>query len=128
MDHIDQIAALYQGNILLHPPYEGEWTINTPEEIRSILRISNGIEETMLHPKTGERMSIGWIVYPYEMMLEENSFYQQEYGIEGFVFSDNGAGEPYLLKADGTVACFDPICGEESRAAESLSSFYSNAR
>ena len=126
MDHIDRITALYQGSILLHPSYEGEWPMDIPKELQSILRVSNGIEETMLHPKTGEQISIGWVVYPYDMMMEENSFYKEEYGLDGFVFADNGAGEPYLLKADGTVACYDPICGEESRAAASLSEFFSS--
>ena len=124
MTLIDQIAALYQGNILLHPPYQGKPDMDLPEEIAAILRVSNGIEETMLHPKTGERISISWVVYPYELLREENIFFQQECGLEGFVFSNNGTGEPYVLKPDGTVVCYDPPSGEETREAGSLAEFY----
>ena len=63
MDIIKKIRKLYQGNILLHPPYLGENTEEIPEELLSILRISNGISETIVHPKSGEKIVIEWIIY-----------------------------------------------------------------
>ena len=124
MDYISKISNLYKGNILLHSPYEGNWGADIPQAIRSILQVSNGIEETMLNPKTGEQMPIMWILYSYDEMMIESSFYQENYGIEGFVFADNGAGEPYVLKPDGTITCYNAIDDEEIQVADSLSDFY----
>ena len=124
MDFIQAIDNRYEGNILLNPPYEGERPGDIPEEIYEILCISNGIMETMLHPNTGERLSIGWIIYPDEMMREESSFYREEYGIEGVVFATDGAGDPYIFKPDGRIIRLDPTCGEEAEEAGSLREFY----
>ena len=124
MDFIQAIDNRYEGSILLNPPYEGERLEGISEEIHAILCISNGIMETMLHPETGERLSIGWIIYPYEMIREESSFYHEEYGIEGVVFASDGAGDPYILKPDGRVIRLDPTCGEEIGEASSLREFY----
>lgn len=66
MDIIKKIRKLYQGNILLQPPYLGENTEGIPEELLSILRISNGIKETMTHPQSGELIVVQWLLYPYE--------------------------------------------------------------
>ena len=124
MDFIQAIDNRYEGSILLNPPYEGERLEGIPEEIHAILCISNGIMETMLHPETGESLSIGWIIYPYEMIREESSFYREEYGVEGVVFTSDGAGDPYILKPDGRVMRLDPTCGEETGEAGSLREFY----
>ena len=69
-------------------------------------------------------MPIMWILYSYDEMMIESSFYQENYGIEGFVFADNGAGEPYVLKPDGTITCYNAIDDEEIQVADSLSDFY----
>lgn len=78
----------------------------------------------MANPKTGEIMPIGWIVYPYEMIRSDTAFYRAEYKIDGIVFSDDGAGNPFILKLNGAVVCFNAIDGEEVKAANSLSEFW----
>lgn len=124
MDIIKKIRKLYQGNILLQPPYLGENTEGIPEELLSILRISNGISETMLHPKSGKKIVIEWIIYPYEMIVSDIAFYRTEYQVEGIVFSGDGAGNPYLLKSNGMVTQFDGIDGMETEKAHSFDEFF----
>ena len=124
MDYIRKISDMYQGNILLYPPYKENRPENIPEELYEILQVSNGIEETMIEPKTGQEIPIAWIVYPYERMMEETDFYKNEYNIEGIVFADDGAGNPYVLKSDGEVAYYNVIDGEETKEANSLAEFY----
>lgn len=124
MDFIQAIDRIYEGNILLNAPYEGERPKDIPEEIFAILRVSDGIEETMIHPGTGESLVIERIIYSCEMMREESSFYQEEYGVEGVVFATDGAGDPYILKPDGRVTCLEAAAGEETEAAGSLREFY----
>jgi len=124
MNYIREISDLYQGNIMLHSPYAGDWGEDFPKEIRSILQVSNGIEETVLHPKTGEQIPVMWILYPYEEIERESAFYQREYGLEGLIFADDGAGNPYVLKPDGTITCYCAMDNEEIKTADSLADFY----
>ena len=103
---IKTISELYQGNILLHPPYLGENTEGIPEELLSILRASNGISETMIHPQSGEKMAVEWIVSPYEIIVSDTAFYRAEYQVEGTVFSSDGGRKPLFAqtKRDGHAA------------------------
>lgn len=123
MDYISRIRDIYGGNIMLHDPYKGRNEENIPEKLYALLCISNGIGETMLHPKTGKEMKITWIVYPYEMIVEWTAFFAANYGIEGVVFADDGAGDPYIIKSDGTITCFNGIDNEESKIADTLFEF-----
>lgn len=50
MDFVRAIDSMYEGNIAVNPPYKGE----KPEELFAVLQISDGIEETMIHPKNFE--------------------------------------------------------------------------
>ena len=58
------------------------------------------------------------------MITEETTFYHETYNAEGTVFSSDGAGDPFLLKSNGTVVRFDVIDGTEVPAGRSLSDFY----
>ncbi len=116
MDYISKIAEMYHENILLQPQYTGGNNLH-PLCQRWDLR-NDG------NPKTGEIMPIGWIVYPYEMIRSDTAFYRAEYKIDGIIFSDDGAGNPFILKPDGAVVCFNAIDGEEVKAANSLSAFW----
>ena len=119
---IEQIKKKYDGRIKLNDPV----TINNtdiPEEIRDILAISDGILETMIIPKTGEEITISWIVYSYSEIQKATEYYKNEYGIEGTVFSDNGAGDPYYIN-DGKVYLFEPIDNESEKLADSLEDFF----
>ena len=124
MDYIRKISEMYHENISLYPPCQTKSVLDVPAEITSILHISDGICETMANPETGEVMPIGWIIYPYEMIQSDTAFYKAEYKIDGVVFSDDGAGNPFVLKPDGTVVCFNAIDDEEDKVSNSLSDFW----
>lgn len=119
---IDDIRALYNGIIKLQDPVVCD-DCDLPEELKSLLKQSNGIQETMVHPKTGDEMVIGWIIYSLDEIIKETQFYKEEYGIDGVVFSGDGAGNPFYL-LDGKVYEFDPIDNESELKADSLEEFY----
>ena len=100
-----------------------ECDVDLPEQLKSILTNANGIKETMDHPQTGEMMDIAWIIYSYEEIKKWSSYYHDEYGISGVVFSDDGAGNPFYLE-DGAVYEFDPIDGESTLKADSFEAFF----
>ena len=124
MGYIEKISKQYDGNILLHAPYKGEKDANIPEELYSILCITNGISETMCLLDNKEPIVIGWIVYPHDTILEQTAFYTENYGIKGTIFSDDGAGCPYIVKSDGSITSFNGIDHEEYKIADTLSDFF----
>lgn len=124
MDYINRISHQYGGEILLHAPYNGKKDENIPQEIYSILCVSNGISETMCLPGTNEKVEIGWIIYSYEMMLKWTAFYATNYGIKGIVFSDDGADCIYCIKLNGTITCFNSIDNDEAQIADTLWDFF----
>ena len=109
---------------MLQEPYTGRNEENMPEALFALLCVSNGIGETMLHPKTGKEMMINWIVYPYEMIVEWTAFFTTNYGLKGVVFADDGAGEPYIIKPDGIITCFNGIDNEETKIADTLFNYF----
>ncbi len=119
---IDDIKALYNGMIKLQEPVNCD-DCDLSEELKSLLKQTNGIQETMIHPKTGEEMVIGWIIYSLDEIIRETQYYKEEYGIDGVVFSGDGAGNPFYL-LDGKVYEFDPIDNESELKADSLEEFY----
>ena len=123
MDAIEKILHQYGENGMLHAPYQGNRDAIIPEELFAILQVSNGISERMCLPDSGEKEEIGWIFYPYEMMLEWTTFYQANYGIEGVIFSEDGADGVYCLKPNGTVTCFYGVDDEEIQVADTLWDF-----
>ena len=119
---IDQIREFYDGNIELKDPNtSGELLV--PDILKNILTQADGILETMEHPKSGEKMTIGWIIYSYDMIVKQSAFYKEEYGLDGTVFSDDGAGNPYYILND-KIYQFDPIDNESELKASSLEEFY----
>lgn len=124
MEYISRIRELYDGNIILHDPYRDSNKDNIPEALYELLCISNGIGETMRHPGTGEEMMIAWIVYPHEMIAAETRFFVANYGIKGIVFADDGAGDPYLIKPDGTITHFNCIDNQEIKIADTLFDYF----
>lgn len=119
---IDLIFKKYDGRIKLNNPIVcGDNGI--PELLREILQKTNGIQETMIHPKTGEQMEIGWIVYSYDEMIRATNYYRNEYGLSGTVFSDDGAGNPYYI-LDDKIYEYDPIDNESYLKAKTLIDFF----
>ena len=127
-DILDLISKKYDGNIIVHEGLTIEHAEcareKIPTQLLALFIQSNGIEEVMILPDTGEPEPIAWIVYPYKMILEESIFFQETYGIEGAVFADDGAGSPYYMKNDGRIYYYEPSYEEESFVAESLEEFF----
>lgn len=119
---IDVIADFYDGMIKLQEPADCN-NYDLPEELKKLLIQTNGIQEIMIHPQTGEEIVIGWIVYSLDEINRETQFYREEYGINGVVFSGDGAGNPYYI-SDGKIFEFDPIDNESILKADSLEEFY----
>ncbi len=119
---LELIRSFYGDNIVLLDPCGSDLS-GLPDVLKEILKKSDGIKESMVHPKTGEMMTIGWIIYSYEMIQKMTAYYKDEYGIEGTVFSDDGAGNPYYI-LDGKIYQFEPIDNESEQVAESLEEFY----
>ena len=119
---IDAIKDFYDGMIKLQEPADCN-NYDLPEELKKLLIQTNGIQEIMIHPQTGEEIVIGWIVYSLDEINRETQFYREEYGINGVVFSGDGAGNPYYI-SDGKIFEFDPIDNESILKADSLEEFY----
>ena len=118
---IELVKTFYDNNIELQEPHVSDMSV--PEVLKSILAKSDGILETMIVPNTGEKITIGWIIYSYEMIQKETAYYKEEYGIEGTVFSDDGAGNPYYI-LDDKIYQFNPIDNESELIADSFEDFY----
>ena len=117
------IAEKYDGHIeTFAPAAQTDDFFALPDVLRRILSQSDGVMETMRHPVTGETERVGWIVYPLSEMVRWTGFYREEYGIDGVVFSDDGAGNPYYLKPDGKIYLWDS--GGETAAADSMREFF----
>lgn len=119
--YIRLISEMYSNNILLHNPLQIEGS-SMPTELFEILRVSDGIEEIII--VNDKKESIGWILYSYEMIKNNTGYYAEKYGIKGYVFSDDGAGNVFIMKEDGSIYLFDAIDGEEDYFAESLVKFW----
>ena len=116
------IKKKYGDNIKMLEPIACD-DVNIPNCLRGILHQSNGIQETMLHPKTGKQIVIGWIIYPFEEIINITNYYKEEYGLSGVIFCDDGAGNPFYL-LDDKVYEFDPIDNESSLVADSIEEFF----
>jgi len=112
---------MYDNNILLHNPLQIDDS-SMPTELIEVLRVSDGIEEVINIKDKKE--SIGWILYSYQMIKNNTEYYAMEYGIKGYVFSDDGAGNVFIIKEDGFIYLFNAIDKEENLFAKSLSEFW----
>jgi len=119
--YISLINEMYNNNILLHNPLLID-DLNMPKELMEVLRVSDGIEEVMTVSDKIE--TIGWILYSYEMIKNNTEFYTTEYGIKGYAFSDDGAGNIFIIKEDGAISLFNTIDNEEILYAKSIADFW----
>lgn len=127
MNMIDIISKLYDGDIKLYEPAE---TIPDmiPKELAEILRESNGIKEIFNVPSTYATQEIGWIVYTCEMIVEATDFFRKECHIDGVVFSDDGAGNPFYIKNNGMIYMYEYEYsdGEEILVSDSLYEYFTD--
>jgi len=112
---------MYNNNIRLHTPLQNIDS-GMPTALLEILSVSDGIEEVI---SVGDRKeSIGWILYSYEMIKSNTEYYAAEYGINGYIFSDDGAGNVFVMKDDESIYLFNAIDGEEDYFAGALAEFW----
>ena len=79
----------------------------------------------MKHPVTGKTEGIGSLVYSLSEILSQTGHYKSETGGDGFVFTDNGAGDHYILKPDGSIALYEYMdMSETPNIADSLYDFF----
>lgn len=119
---IERIARDYGGNIGLRDPAKesAEWL---PAELAALLAESNGIMEISRLPD-GTFVDNGWIVYPLEEICSRTGFFKRKYFIDGAVFADDGAGNPFYIAANGRVYFYDCGIAEEVCEANSLKDFF----
>ena len=125
---IMHIQRLYGDNCRLCPPleqaqYEAAGKM-LPAPLFEMLKTSNGVEDLLTIPKTGETIAAGWILYPFEEICAETAAYAAIYGADGIVFAGDGAGGAFLLKPDGTVFYKDDYYEDAKLYAESLTVFF----
>ena len=119
--YICLINEMYNNNIRLHSPLQSI-ACGMPTALLEILCVSDGIEEVI---SVGDRKeSIGWILYSYEMIKNNTEYYKTKYGINGYIFSDDGAGNVFVMKEDESIYLFNAIEGEENYFAKSLVEFW----
>ncbi|MDO4155211.1 MAG: hypothetical protein Q4D37_00355 [Oscillospiraceae bacterium] len=128
MNIIELIKEKYGDRCQLRPPltkkqYE-KAKKQLPAELCEILKVSNGIDETMKDPNTNQTMVIDSIIYTFSEIKNETEHYRSEFGGDGFVFADNGAGDFYVRKPDGSIALYEYSYLSESYEADSLWDFF----
>ena len=107
MDTIKLIQQIYGERCRLNAPLDKsiftEAEAILPHELSGILKMTDGIDEIMTHPKTGKPMTIGRIVYSFGEIKSQTERYSSTFGGEGTVFADNGAGGYFIIDPDGKV-------------------------
>ena len=93
-----------------------------PNELLDILKVSNGIDEIMMI--NGKAETICFIIDSLSQIIDQTSFYHNEYGNDGIVFAGNGAGGFYVLKDDGKIYLFEYYDIGEELYAESLADYF----
>ena len=131
MDIIALIKRNYRENYQLCKPlpenkYEKASSF-LPAELYNVLKISNGIDETMVISDTGKKIIIGRIIYSFDEIIKETSWYLSENDSEGIVFAGNGAGGCFILKPNGKVFINEFFDEGEEYYADSLSDFFGKA-
>ena len=93
-----------------------------PKELLDVLKVSNGIDEIMMI--NGKAETIWFIIDPLSRIIDQTSFYHNEYGNDGIVFAGNGAGGFYILKDNGKIYLFEYFDIGEELYAESLAEYF----
>lgn len=122
------IRELYGDSCKLCSPIDESQYIDAktfiPEELYEILKISNGINETMKLPNREDNIIIGWIIYPFDEIKSQTKRYREEYSGEGIVFVGNGADGFFILKPDGKVFIREYLDEDEELYADSLAEYF----
>lgn len=97
-----------------------------PVELFEILKISNGINELMIHPNanSGKPFVIGSIVYSFDDIKSETKNFSDLFCEEGTVFAGNGAGGYFVLKSDGKIYLYEYLDESGKFYADNLLSYF----
>lgn len=101
-----------------------------PDELLEILKISNGINELMIHPdaNSGKPFVIGWIVYSFDEIKSETKNFSDLYCEKGTVFAGDGAGGYFVLKPDGKIYLYEYLYESGEYYADNLLSYFNKIR
>lgn len=132
LDIIKLIQQIYGDSCQLRSPlnkrqYEKARKI-LPVELLEILKISNGINETMPNPNTGNNMVIDRIIYSLAEIESQTNCYLEEYGNEGVIFAGNGAGGFFILKPNGKIFLYEYFDLDEEYYADNLTDYFKKWR
>ena len=129
MDMIELIMKKYGDTCILHSPLTKSQYSKAkkylPKELLDILKVSNGIDEIEII--NGKAEVIKPIVYSLAQIKEQTNAFLSECGNDGFVFAENGTGDFYILKSNGSIFVYKYFDLREELYAESLAVYFNNA-
>ncbi len=129
MDIIELIKEKYGDTCRMHSPLTKSQYSKAkkylPKELLDILKVSNGIDEIEII--NGKAEAIKPIIYSLAQIKEQTNAFLSECGNDGFVFAENGTGDFYVLKSDGSIYVYKYFDLKEELYAESLADYFSSA-
>ena len=129
MDIIELIKEKYGDTCRMHSPLTKSQYSKAkkylPKELLDILKVSNGIDEIEII--NGKAEAIKPIIYSLAHIKEQTNAFLSECGNDGFVFSEDGTGDFYVLKTNGAIYVYKYFDLKEELYAESLADYFSNA-
>ena len=126
MNIIELIQEKYGDTCRLHSPLTKSQYSKAkkylPKELLDILKVSNGIDEIEIINAKAE--VIKSIVYSLAQIKEQTNAFLSECGNDGFVFSEDGTGDFYVLKTNGAIFVYKYFYLKEELYAESLANYF----
>ena len=126
MNIIELIQEKYGDTCRLHSPLTKSQYSKAkkylPKELLDILKVSNGIDEIEIINAKAE--VIKPIVYSLAQIKEQTNAFLSECGNDGFVFSEDGTGDFYVLKTNGEIFVYKYFYLKEELYAESLANYF----
>ena len=126
MNIIELIQEKYGDTCRLHSPLTKSQYSKAkkylPKELLDILKVSNGIDEIEII--NGKAEVIKPIVYSLAQIKEQTNAFLSECGNDGFVFSEDGTRDFYVLKTNGAIFVYKYFYLKEELYAESLANYF----
>ena len=126
MNIIELIQEKYGDTCRLHSPLTKSQYSKAkkylPKELLDILKVSNGIDEIEII--NGKAEAIKPIIYSLAHIKEQTNAFLSECGNDGFVFSEDGTGDFYVLKTNGAIFVYKYFYLKEELYAESLANYF----
>ena len=126
LDLIELIKEKYGDTCKMHSPLTktqyNKAKKYLPKELSDILKVSNGID--YIEIISGKTEVIKPIIYSLAHIKEQTNAFLSECGNDGFVFSENGTGDFYVLKSNGTIYVYKYFDLKEEFYAKSVSDYF----